>query len=271
MPSRRHGFMTLVSAAALALTGGVGALAATREEPADPRVVEESAELARAFGWSAIADGPVVVFVAQAPFRIDLPNGEILADPPPSERAAEVAALIAGELALLPPGFLRAAGLERVVLCDSLTESRRPIPSLPNWRGTLLLDVGGTPAFLRRLLHHEVWHFADLADDGDVGADGVWPAVAGFAYGAGGRSMRRPEAARPASAPAGFVTPYATAALEEDKAETFAFLVTEPHRTRARALGDPILAAKIDRIRELGAALGLDEAFWRRLEAWRER
>ena len=31
--------------------------------------------------------------------------------------------------------------------------------------GTLILDVGASLPFLRRLIHHEVYHFVDLADD----------------------------------------------------------------------------------------------------------
>jgi hypothetical protein len=278
MASRRQSFMTLTSAVALALTGGVGAVASSQPEPPDPAVIAEARELVSAYAWAAAAvpdTHGVAVLYATTPFRVDLPNGEIIGDAPAVAAMETAAAVVAEELALLPPGFARAAGLGRVVLCGELTEARRPIPSLPNWRGTLLLDAGGSPEFLRRLLHHELWHFADLADDGDVVADGAWQALLpeGFAYAGGGRFMREPAAARPEAAPAGFVTPYATAALEEDKAETFAFMVTEPVTTRERALADPVLAAKVARIRELAATLdaGMDDRFWRQLEAWRGR
>src|SRR5690606_19670716 len=130
--------------------------------------------------------------------------------------------------------------LQRIVLCEDLREDVRAIPSLPNYRHTLLLDVGAPPGFLRRLIHHESFHFVDLADDGTVQRDPTWEALnpPGFVYGHGGRSMRDPAASEPDPALTGFVTRYAQAALEEDKAEVFAFMMTAPAALRRRAARD---------------------------------
>ena len=70
--------------------------------------------------------------------------------------------------------------------------------------------------------------------------------------------MRQPSAADPLdpSLP-GFVSLYATAGVEEDKAELFSFLMTEPALVDERARTDVVLAAKRA---ELRARLGRRDA-----------
>lgn len=189
--------------------------------------------------------------------------------------AAEPSALAAAtvravdELSLYPSGFLRASRLRRVALCTGLHENGRPIPSLPNYENTMLLDVGARPEFVRRLIHHEVFHFADLADDDQVLSDPAWEALnpAGFDYGHGGRDMRDPAASGLTEDRPGFLTRYATSALEEDKAEVFAFLMVRPHEVARRARQDGILAAKARRIRTIVQGLDpdMDQSFWARV------
>jgi hypothetical protein len=52
----------------------------------------------------------------------------------------------------------------------------------------------------------------------------------------------------------GFITKYATAAVEEDKAEVYGHLLTSTAFISGRAALDPILAAKIRRLKDLIAA-----------------
>jgi hypothetical protein len=276
----RSGF--LLTALALVLTGAVG-LVAERDRPAEAHE-EELDELARSehagLGWRAPRDGEVKeaadallassgveLLVAMRGFELPLPNGVVSGDAGPEEATAAAAALVARELARLPAGFLAAARLRRVVLVGGLREGRAPIPSLPNYKGTLLLDVVGSPRYLERLLHHEVFHFADLADDDTVVADPAWAALnpPDFRYGRGGRSMREPDAGALDAAPIGFPSRYATSALEEDKAEVFALLMAAPAELDTRLAGDPVLAEKVARVRELTAALSpeMDARFWR--------
>lgn len=219
------------------------------------------------------ASRAVELLEASAAFRIDLPNGEVVGEPARETAAAAAAAIVLDELLLLPSGFVASIGLHRIVLCEGLREDGRLIPSLPNYAHTLLLDVDAAPDFLRRLLHHEIFHFADFADDGIVKRDVSWSALnpPGFGYGFGGRSMRAPGVSEPDPRLLGFVTPYAQAAVEEDKAEVFAFMMTTPAALRRRAERDAVLAAKMERVRTIVAALSLDEAFWRRVELARAR
>ena len=289
---RRSPSLALIGAGSLALTTAVGVVAESQGGDGARAAVVVADEEARAqmerMGWkrprgaalSALATElhahtGVELLEPHGVFRIELPNGVVTGDPPRDAVALAAAAVVAEELRLLPPDFLEAAGLRRILLCEGLHEAGQPIPSLPNHHSTLLLDVDAPPAFLRRLLHHEIFHFADLADDGTVKRDIDWEALnpTGFAYGHGGRSMRLPAASEPDPRLVGFVTPYAQAAVEEDKAEIFAFMMTAPAELSRRAAQDGVLAAKIARMRSLTAALSdaVDDAFWRDVARARAR
>jgi len=286
--------MVLICLLAVTATGVTGlfttllqsrlATAQQRERQLDEQVRDEMLAL----GWKPpasealrqLSEGlrtshEVEILHARNPFELGLAHGPVTGDAASEATLATTTVVLIDELALLPPGFLVRSGLRRVVLCAELHEERRPIPSLPNYRNTLILDAQGSPPFLRRLVHHEVLHFADLADDGVVLDDPEWRALnpVGFEYGSGGRAMRERSAAAFGEAPDGFVSRYATAAVEEDKAEVFAFLMTRPAGMDRLSKRDPVVAAKTRAMRKLVSGLGdhLDEAFWRSVTRARDR
>jgi len=209
----------------------------------------------------------VALLLPERDFLLELFHGPVTGRPPPVAAAAAAATVVAGELGRFPPRALRGARFRRVLLCAKLAEGGAPIPSLPNYQQTLLLDVASPPEFLRRLLHHELLHFIDFADDDQVLVDPAWEALNEryFVYGVGGRAMREPGSSRLARDLPGFVSRYATAALEEDKAEVFSFLMTAPGDVAALAAADPVLRRKVAAIeRQVGAAVpALDERFFR--------
>lgn len=201
----------------------------------------------------------IEILSARSPFSLPLANGVVSGSPPsPAESAA--IAIVVEELSRYPRAFVERARLSRVVLCSALTEAETPIPSLPNFHRTLLLDVDAGPAFLRRLIHHEVFHFLDYADDDQVQRDPEWEKLNDrwFVYGSGGRFERDPRSsARGSASLPGFVTRYAQSALEEDKAETFAFLMVDPGWLEARAEQDAVLGRKLAAVRRQIERLGL--------------
>ena len=135
----------------------------------------------------------IEILSARSPFSLPLANGVVSGSPPsPAESAA--IAIVVEELWRYPRAFVERARLSRVVLCSALKEADTPIPSLPNFHRTLLLDVDAGPAFLRRLIHHEVFHFLDYADDDQVQRDPEWEKLNDrwFVYGSGGRFERDP-------------------------------------------------------------------------------
>jgi hypothetical protein len=165
---------------------------------------------------------------------------------PERGKAQAALATLSAELRRYPSAFLARARLHRLLLCADLRESGEPIPSLPNYHGTLLVDVNADAPFLRRLLHHEVFHFADYADDDQLSHDPAWLALNDrhFTYGSGGRFAREPGVGRFGTENPGFVSRYAMSALEEDKAETFALRMSDPNRFATMTAADPVLRAK---------------------------
>jgi hypothetical protein len=256
------------------------ALAVERERSHDAGVRAEltslgfgspASEALRELGASLLASHGVEIMHAQRDIELALDNGTVTATAPSEPELVAATVLIVDELRSLPAGLLMKSDLSRVLLLSQLAEDRRTIPSLPNYRRSLIIDVDASPAFLRRLLYHEVFHFIDLADDGEVLRDPAWEALnpPGFHYGSGGRAMRDSDASELTSHLPGFATRYATAAIEEDKAELFAFLMTEPAALRAIADRDRFLASKIDAIETLVARVdsSADPDYWQRRSA----
>ncbi len=254
--------MMLTVAVALLVTPGVGLLAA---ELRDPQA--ERARLAQEADWALRADlfqhgiaplagkgaantvlaalGVEVVVPGRA---VQLESGASTLSAVPASKAATERALatLANELARYSAEFLRRARLHRLLLCTELHEGSVAIPSLPNYHGTLIVDVDADAPFLRRLVHHEIFHFADYADDDQLSHDPAWLGLNDhyFVYGDGGRFQREPGAGRFRSDLPGFVSRYATSGLEEDKAETFAMYMAAPDAFAALAASDPIVDAK---------------------------
>jgi hypothetical protein len=201
----------------------------------------------------------VELMVVERAFSIQLAGGPLSARPASADAAGRAATLVQRELSRYPPAFFQRVRLSRVLLCRDLRENGQPIPSLPNYHRTLLLDVDASPGFLSRLIHHELFHFIDYAGDDKVGADPAWEALNNrwFVYGSGGRFMRDRQSSEFGSGPAGFVSRYATSGTEEDKAEVFAFMVVSRGQMQALAHKDRVLAAKMSRIEADLAALGL--------------
>jgi len=184
---------------------------------------------------------------AARPVELTLANGSVRCEPAPRAHLAPAMAVVRAELARYEERFIAATRLKRVLFCEGLREGDIRVPSLPNYERSLLLDPDTDATFLRRLVHHEVFHFADYADDGELGRDAAWERLndGWFSYGFGGRFLRDGDASQFAEDRAGFVSKYATSALEEDKAEVFSFMMTEPRRLRQLAARDAIVAGKI--------------------------
>ena len=279
-------FMTVTVAAALCVTPLFGILAERlydqeeierlRAEAADAKARAEMVE----HGWIGLPasarptadalhrDLGVEILHAAEPFTLPLQHGPLSGHPPTHHELDTSTRLVTDELGRYPKSFVEATQLRRVLLCRNLRESGRPIPSLPNYVSTLVIDVDAPDRYARRLVHHELYHFADLADDEQVRRDEDWAALNDrfFVYGDGGRFMRDPGASKLTDGVPGFLTLYATSAVEEDKAEIFAFLMVEPERVAEIARQDPVVARKVAAMKDRVARLSpeMDEAFWSR-------
>ena len=236
---------------------------------------EKVAERMKADGWTRVASPAatrleahgVELMRAGRDFKLNLLDGPVRGKTPARKRADDAGIILAQELSRLPKSFVNATRLRRVLMCENLNEKGLSIPSLPNYEQTLLLDVNAPPAFLRRLIHHELFHFADFADDRRVLQDDAWQSLNDkyFVYGEGGRNMRAPGSAAFSFDIAGFPSRYATAAVEEDKAEVFAFLMMRPDDMRVLAAKDRVVARKVKAIRAQLHALSptMNDGFWK--------
>lgn len=279
--------MTLTVVLALVVTPSVGLLAAELRDPKaeSERFAREADSALRddlvrqGFVPLAAQDRNVAALAALGievlvPERaVHLESGPAMLSGEPAEAAQVQRALapLSRELARYPVAFLQSARLHRLLLCARLHEGNEAIPSLPNFHGALLVDVDADAPYLKRLVHHEVFHFADYADDDQLSSDPAWLSLNDpyFVYGDGGRFRREPGAGRFSPAIAGFVSRYATSALEEDKAETFAMRMTAPAQFAALLANDEVLQAKSRaveaQLRKLSPAL--DDQFFRSLAA----
>jgi len=267
--------MTGVVALALLATPSFGLLAQTLND--EPKALADLAaeldERARdeliALGFqpeTGPAERGVEFLAAHRPVELALADGSVHCEPAPRAHLSPAMAVVRSELARYEARFISATRLKRVLFCEHLREGDIDVPSLPNYERSLLLDADTDASFLRRLVHHEVFHFADYADDGELGRDPAWERLNDrwFSYGFGGRFLRDGDASHFSEDRAGFVNRYATSALEEDKAEVFSFMMTEPRRLRQLAERDAIVSAKIDAVeRQLLKLSGtLKPRFW---------
>lgn len=282
----RPGFMGMTIGLALVVTPAIGLLAEKLDDPTAVRLAQaeeadqDARDAMRKRGWAPFPDqGPgadsaahllksrgVELLHPTKSFRLDIGGGPLHGRAASAAASAAAARVVTAELLRYPRAFLRASRFRRVLLCSGLEEGKVDIPSLPNYEHTLLLDIDAKPFELRRLLDHELFHFADYADDNDVRHDPAWDKLNDhwFTYGDGGRFMRDPDSARLTEKLPGFVTRYATSALEEDKAETFAFMMVAPHKVMNMASRDPILEKKIRAIEQQVERLtpSIDARFW---------
>ena len=139
-----------------------------------------------------------------------------------------------------PPEFIRKSNLKWVVIVKNLSYLGHHRAAIPDYRREILYyDVaygGCGTRYLRHVVHHEFYHMIEEEFNGNVFyKDTDWSKLNSkdFKYGKGGwhfikqlkrngSNFKKPFHPRP-----GFVTPYATSGLEEDKAEVYAYLFVE--------------------------------------------
>ncbi|MDB5101726.1 MAG: hypothetical protein JWM80_6147 [Cyanobacteria bacterium RYN_339] len=170
----------------------------------------------------------------------------------PSSRATGYLGLLRAEFERYPAALVRGVGLKRVVVCGPLTVEGQTFLGTYDCDGGAIYytaqDLRRNLHYARVVLHHEFYHFLTQKQTGDIYTDARWSAVnrPGFGYGEGGSAMQADfGCAELVTGTPGFLTRYATAGLEEDKAETFAHLMVDRDFVLRRAASDPVLAAKV--------------------------
>jgi hypothetical protein len=176
------------------------------------------------------------------------------------------------EWALYPPSYVQKAKLDRIVFVADLSVDGQARAAVPAFDGnTMYYDpaLGSyNPHYQRLVVHHEFFHMVDQRMQ-LLYKDAEWSKLnpAGFRYGSGGALMRTSGVGELTTKIPGFVTPYATAALEEDKAELFSHMVIDGAFVRDLARKDKVVAAKIALLKQRLAKFdpGMGEAFWKKV------
>lgn len=183
----------------------------------------------------------------------------------------DYAPLFAAEFSLYPPDYVKRSQLRRIVLSSELSFAGQRRNAIPDYEhNTLYLDVSRgaySKPYLRKVIHHEFFHIVDWRDDGSVYSDPQWASLnpSQFRYGRGGRNAQELATTSVLTDRfPGFLNHYSTTGVEEDKAEILANLIVDPGYVDARAGKDPVLMAKVERMRELLATFSPDmnDAFW---------
>lgn len=178
--------------------------------------------------------------------------------------------LFAREFSLYPAQLVKKSKLARVVLCRNLSfRGKNQAATADCLRATLYFDASLAQAETARYacvaVHHEFFHQLDFADDGDVSQDAEWSSLnpAGFVYGQEPRKGATATAEFTQSLP-GFLTQYSLTAVEEEKADIFAYSIVNGSYVESRAKGDAILTAKMRLMKRRLAAFcaAMDESFW---------
>src|SRR5262249_1253771 len=116
----------------------------------------------------------------------------------------------------------------------------------------------------------------NFADDGLRAEDERWASLnpRGFRYGTGGENAQNmPQSSWLSDDYPGFLNHYSTTAIEEDKAEVFANLMVESEYMESRAKRDPVIRAKVRRMKEfmIGFCPETDDQFWGRASSFKRQ
>jgi hypothetical protein len=174
------------------------------------------------------------------------------------------------EWALYPPTYIRKAKLDRIVFAAALSVDGQARAAVPAFDGnTMYYDpaLGSySPHYQRLVVHHEFFHMVDQRMR-LLYRDAEWSKLnpVRFKYGSGGALMQTSGVGELTDKIPGFLTPYGTSAIEEDKAELFAHLIVDGTFVRKVALKDAILKRKIALLKQRLERFdsGMGESFWK--------
>jgi hypothetical protein len=194
---------------------------------------------------------------------------------PEPRNVERYAPLFVREFSLLPATLVEKAKLKRVIFCEELAFAGQRRNAVPDFEHeALYLEVARGahhPRYLAAVIHHDFFHMVDFRDDGKLYKDDAWSALnpKGFKYGDGGKNWQHDgKTTNLTDKHPGFLTHYMTTGVEEDKAELFAQLLVRPSHVHARCNVDPVLRAKVARLKTTLADFcpEIDDAFWRKAE-----
>lgn len=191
-------------------------------------------------------------------------TGEVLT---PNE-AKEVLPQFFAAMDIFPVRFLQETKLNAVVLCRNLRMNGQPAGGVASSTGVIVLNV---PIF-SHVIYHEVFHIADKQRNN---IEWIKLNSKQFVYGGNmfypdsenlDKSDKRKMTAakKDTDIRKDFVSDYATTSEMEDRAETFAVMVTDPKQFEKLASANPVLKRKADKAKSIVREFspGMSKDFW---------
>ncbi len=193
-------------------------------------------------------------------------------DCPSAAQVRIYAPLLASELAVYPPDFIKQSNVERLVLCTNLRSLHHKVSGVADLGlfkiDTLFLDRSHAAKnwdFSRRAFHHELFHAIDFSDSMEGYVDTEWRKLNSedYKYFANDENFVATEINT-----AGFLTAYSTRSALEDKAELYSFLVMNHAAVQTRCLTDEILSNKVEHLKQLLRRFSehCDDGFWDKMQ-----
>ena len=199
--------------------------------------------------------------------NLKFPNSFSGEEAPLDQIAAYVESVLTPEWKLYPVSLVKRTRLRRVMLCRKFTWLGHSLSGLAP-SDTFFVNIGMRRGWAIHTLHHEFFHTFDHYV-GQVVRDDQWDSLnpPGFRYGAEGNalSLVREASSELSDRNPGFFNRYSTADKNEDRAEVFAYMMTDPQMVAARMAKDPVINAKVRWITELMSAVcpEMDAEYWR--------
>ena len=205
----------------------------------------------------------VRVIWKNVPYPIFLPEVmQNLTGVDPSKKAVEEALpALRKAMARYPRDLFRTVGLSRIILGVNLESGGVRIGGYaypPSKSFIVEIEGQGRSYFSDLRFHHEIFHLIDQALLGQLARqDPGWarlnsPHFKGYQSGDGWKYIAARQVNKDEKeAEPGFISPYSTSALQEDKAEIFGHLMVDPAGVAKMADKDPVIRAKVERMKQL--------------------
>lgn len=204
-------------------------------------------------------------------FPVRTSHGLISGDDADPASLNRYSGLFVQEFCLYPETLIRKIKLKRVIFCTQLAFAGQRRNAIPDFEhDTLFLEVNRgnfDNIYMRKVIHHELFHIIDFYDDGSLYRDQSWSDLnpQTFEYGTGGRNAQSLAVTSVVNDESrGFLNHYSTTGVEEDKAEVFANLIVNPTYVNNRVETDEVLALKVQTMKQLLLAFcpEMNDEYW---------
>lgn len=187
------------------------------------------------------------------------PRGTVRTKKATSEDLVAFAPMLADAMALYPPKVWKSGKIEKIYLArECLRDDVKWGGFAVRDRNALLLDISASANddWLRSAFHHEMFHLLDPIENED------WAKlnVQDFVY----QPIARPSQKSKDETRKGFLNAYSRTAAGEDRAEVFAFMISDPKKVAEQAKRDWVLQQKVASMKSAMEPYGFDGAFWKK-------